>query len=100
MLLKFIGKNGSMGLIYGKTYDVKIISRYHYILVKWDSCKVCPYSSPQSFAENWTKPESSPTGHNGVYAVGKEKNICESSGVVNAKRIAEAVERTKKYVRK
>lgn len=100
MLLKFIGKDGSMGLVYGNTYDVQITSNSHSILVKWDSCKSCPYSSPLSFAKNWTKPGYSPTGHNGVYMIGKEKHCCSDRGIVNSTRIAEAIERTKNYVRK
>lgn len=55
MKLKFIGQNGSMGLINGKTYDVKITSKDYYIWVEWGFCKVCPYDSPQSFAKNWSK---------------------------------------------
>ena len=56
MYLKFIGENGSMGLRRGSIYDVKIISKDKYIWVKWGFRKVCPYSSPQALAKNWTKP--------------------------------------------
>lgn len=56
MYLKFVGKDGSMGLTYGKVYKVKIESDSQYIWVYWGnkwSNKCCPYSSPQSFADNW-----------------------------------------------
>lgn len=52
MCLKFIGKNGSMGLVFGRVYDVKIVSDSRYIWVKWGN-KQCPYSSPQALASNW-----------------------------------------------
>lgn len=42
---------------------------------------------------------SSATGHNGVYIVGKQKECPDGYGVANAERIAEAVERTKKYIK-
>ena len=62
MYLRFIGANGSMGLIHGKIYDVNVKTKNNYIWVtipgfelrdrvfgKWE----CPYSSPQSFSANW-----------------------------------------------
>jgi hypothetical protein len=52
MYLKFVGKDGSMGLTHGKVYNVKIESDRRYIWVYWGD-KRCPYSSPQSFADNW-----------------------------------------------
>ena len=60
MLLRFIGKDGSMGLKHGRNYKVIIgtSSDNKHITVKWQSenglC-VCPYSSPQSFASNWER---------------------------------------------
>ena len=56
MYLKYIGKNGSMGLTNGKVYKVDVISKDHFIWVQWGFCKVCPYESPESFANNWSKP--------------------------------------------
>ena len=58
MYLKFIGENGSMGLMHGRVYDVeKIASKNGFIIVYVGFCgPSCPYSSPQSFAANWTKP--------------------------------------------
>lgn len=52
MILKFIGKNGSMGLIHGQKYNISIKNNGEYIWVYWQTGS-CPYSSPQSFAENW-----------------------------------------------
>lgn len=61
MLLKFIGSDSSMGLHCGSVYDVDIYSESKYIYVRWlkDWCQavVCPYSSPQAFARNWTRPD-------------------------------------------
>lgn len=57
MKLRFIGKNGSMGLVHGEIYDVKIMSNSIYILAYWSTCPhPCPYSSPQTFAANWENP--------------------------------------------
>lgn len=59
MILTFIGKDGSMGLIYGKKYKVNIKAAVGYIWVEWvdidGHAQRCPYSSPQSFADNWRK---------------------------------------------
>lgn len=55
MWLKFIGKDGSMGLRHGKTYSVRVYSSQGYIWADW-CWKACPYSSPQAFAANWTRP--------------------------------------------
>lgn len=60
MILKFIGKDGSMGLEHGKKYKVWIdtSSDGMYICVHWqgkDKPQCCPYSSPQSLAKNWEK---------------------------------------------
>lgn len=56
MRLRFIGTNGSMVLVHGKVYEVKITTKLNYIFVTWGNGTVCPYDSPQSFAANWTKP--------------------------------------------
>lgn len=58
MLLRFIGKDGSMGLRHGRNYKVTIGTSLdnRYITVKWQGKNkpcVCLYSSPQSFAANW-----------------------------------------------
>lgn len=42
---------------------------------------------------------SSTTGHNGVYIFGKQKQVEDGYGVASTDRIAEAVERTKKYIK-
>lgn len=51
--LKFIGKDGSMGLDHGRNYLVSVYNKGKYIWVDW-FWRACPYSSPQTFAENWT----------------------------------------------
>lgn len=61
MRLKFIGTDGSMGFRHGREYKVKVWSDYEYIWVTYKEWlfgpKIsCPYSGPQRFAENWTKP--------------------------------------------
>lgn len=55
MYLKFIGENGSMGLQRDSIYKVKITSDKNYIYI-WCGFGRIPYSSPQSFAANWSKP--------------------------------------------
>ena len=52
MKLKFVGKDGSMGLTHGNIYDVQITATHKNIWVFWDS-NGCPYSSPQNLAKNW-----------------------------------------------
>ena len=56
MYMRFIGKNGSMGLKHGKVYKTKIHSFNNFIFVSWSDgwCSDrCPYESPQSLAANW-----------------------------------------------
>ncbi len=53
MYMKFIGKDGSMGLKHGKTYSVRIESRYPYIWVVWGAGKACPYDSMYGLRANW-----------------------------------------------
>lgn len=55
MRLRFIGTDGSMNLNHGKVYDVKVTSHKEYIWVKIGLFWQCPYSSPQTFADNWEK---------------------------------------------
>ena len=55
MHLKYIGKNGSMGLVTGKVYKVKVTSQKHFIWVEWGFCKACPYESPLALSKNWEK---------------------------------------------
>lgn len=65
MLLKFIGADGSMKLNHGQVYNVAVVADDEYIWVKMPRFEFrerifgvwkCPYSSPQTFAENWSKP--------------------------------------------
>lgn len=61
MLLKFIGKDGSMGLRQGCTYDCQISTRGNYIYVSWHTGFVtmdCPYESIRSLSENWENYEN------------------------------------------
>lgn len=53
MLMKFIGKDGSMGLKHGKVYSVRIESRYPYFWVRWGVGKACPYDSMYGLRANW-----------------------------------------------
>lgn len=59
MILKFIGANGSMGLEHNRNYNVSIKTEGVYIWVTWidkyGEKMRCPYSSPQSFANNWSR---------------------------------------------
>ena len=66
MKLRFIGKDGSMGLKHGKVYPVHVISlpSHTEIYVTWFSVKLgrhrrCPYSSPAAFAANWASEKES-----------------------------------------
>jgi hypothetical protein len=58
MHLTFIGKDGSLGLKHGKQYYVEIVTKNGMLQATIYNglykCG-CPYSSPQSFAENWKK---------------------------------------------
>ena len=59
MVLKFTGKDDSMGLKHGKVYPVSIISKPFdkYIFVRWSNrvgeVRICPYSSLSALAANW-----------------------------------------------
>lgn len=50
--LRFIGKDGSMGLKKDYRYFVKIYTHRGYIVVNWDR-GLCPYSSLETLCENW-----------------------------------------------
>lgn len=59
MKLKFIGKDGSMGLLVGKVYEVSIRTEKNMIVALidrggWFGKFYCPYDSPQAFAKNWS----------------------------------------------
>ena len=56
MLLRFIGKNGSMGLITGQGYECQISTRGNYIYVSWHTGMMtmdCLYESIKALSENW-----------------------------------------------
>lgn len=58
MLMKFIGRDGSMGLKKDQVYQTKVMTRNGHIVVSWvvlsgRGTRVCPYDSPQALAKNW-----------------------------------------------
>ena len=55
MKLRFIGRDGSMGLIHGNIYDVHIVSgkKNRLIWASWRFDMACPYSSMAAFMANW-----------------------------------------------
>lgn len=57
MKLKFIGANGSMGLVYGKIYKVSLRTIGSYIVAYISKGLfhdiMCPYKSLKAFAANW-----------------------------------------------
>lgn len=60
MKLKFIGKDGSMGLEHGNTYEVELTSTKLYIVLVWKANHEifkCPYSSLADLVENWSDTE-------------------------------------------
>ena len=56
MILKFIGADGSMGLIKGNVYTVEVSISDKFIYVDWGNRR-CPYSSPETMWANWEKVE-------------------------------------------
>ena len=57
MKLKFIGKDGSMGLVHGKIYRVSLRTIGDYIIAYISKGLyhevMCPYESLKAFAANW-----------------------------------------------
>lgn len=59
MKAKFIGKNGSMGFVTGRIYNIKTRCGFVYgktpclIVVDVLNKNSCPYSSLESMLENW-----------------------------------------------
>ena len=56
MKLRFIGSNGSMGLIRGHVYDVEIRTVDRYICVIFEDGRTCPYETIRAFTDNWHDP--------------------------------------------
>lgn len=50
--LRFIGKDGSMGLVKNRVYLVDLSIGRRYIWVKWTG-NACPYSNFKKLLENW-----------------------------------------------
>ena len=51
-IMRFIGENGSMGLLTDSLYRVELKIKHNMIWVKWGD-KACPYSNFEKFFENW-----------------------------------------------
>lgn len=58
--MKFVGKDGSMGLEYGRIYNVSIHTNRQYIVVRWNKGpkrpyepQSCPYDSLKAVLRNW-----------------------------------------------
>lgn len=60
MKARFIGKNGSMGLVHGRIYNIQIWSDNDYIYVRWGSL-TCPYTNLKTLHENWRAVEDEET---------------------------------------
>ena len=50
--MRFIGKDGSMGLEHGSVHWVRIYNNSRYIFVVWEN-NGCPYSSLRTLTQNW-----------------------------------------------
>lgn len=59
----YVGKNGSMGLVTGNTYDITLQAGRKNVWVRWkdeenDEWKSCPYSSLEALHRNWRSPNA------------------------------------------
>ena len=52
MKMKFIGRDGDLGLVHGKWYEVRIESNSRFVYVRWRTGH-CPYSSLRNLLLNW-----------------------------------------------
>ena len=50
---KFIGKDGSMGFVYGKKYKLYTWCERNYLFLKTSDGLWCPYSNLEKLLENW-----------------------------------------------
>ena len=57
MRLRFIGKNGSMGLTFGRIYRLKIEPWKNGVRAVSGGIS-CPYESDKAFWENWATPDT------------------------------------------
>lgn len=51
--LKYIGRDGDLGLIKNKIYYVKLFIKYGKIIVQWSDNCCCPYDTLNSLYNNW-----------------------------------------------
>ena len=66
----FVGLNGSMGLVHGKTYTVRGYVSNGYLWVEWvvgknpftgrAKTRSCPYASVEKVRKNWALPSDVP----------------------------------------
>lgn len=76
MDMTFIGKDGSMGLQYGKQYTVTVFHASDYYWMSWNTghgnVLICPYSSLKTLLDNWqTQPVSAPMPKNPYRVIAK-----------------------------
>lgn len=70
----FVGMNGSMGLVHGRTYSVQVYKSGRYWWVEWvtgrnpitDRVRTnrCPYGSVEKVRENWVASDNVPNSSN------------------------------------
>lgn len=60
MKARFVGENGSMGLVHGRVYNILICSNDDYISVSWGSGR-CNYANLKKLHENWRAVEEEET---------------------------------------
>lgn len=53
--MRYVGKNGSMGLVTGRTYQVVIYTNGTNICARWgdNPGNTCPYETLKTLTDNW-----------------------------------------------
>lgn len=74
----FVGMNGSMGLVRGRTYSVQVYQSGRYLWVEWVTGRNpitgrvrtnrCPYGSVEKIQENWVLNDSIPNNRSNTYS--------------------------------